>query len=339
MQIRFKATLLLSLLLMGIFTSASARVASDEKQVSNPVWGPDWADPTVWVGDDGAYYSVATGLRQLIRSTDLFHWEATETPVLNREDRQTIRQYGRNLWAPDVTRVNGKVIMYCSIYNSAEDSNIGVFTERTSGNFQFHGLITRGKDTGIEDTIDPEVVTDPVTGIVWLYFGSVGGIHRIQLSADGLSLAPNAHYEHVAGLTVHQNNSRSRVYEGSYLQYHQGYWYLFVSSGYFGDHTYQLQVGRSATLDGVFLNREGKLMSEGYATPVLHSDKDDRFFGPGHCGEIFNRDGKDYLFYHCHDGQSENPGRRPMLIQQMKWDNEGWPYFDGGKPVTTFDPS
>lgn len=337
MQMSLKTALCMCMLLLGLTATAKDQKTQEVKVITNPVWGPDWADPTVWIGDDGAYYSVATGLRQLIRSTDLFHWEATETHVLSQEERQAIRDFGRNLWAPDVTRVGGKILLYCTIYNSAEDSNIGVFTQQEPGNFKLHGLITRGKETGIEDTIDPEVVTDPVTGIVWLYFGSVGGVHRVQLTADGLSLAPDARYEHVAGLTVHQNNSRSRVYEGSYLHYHKGYWYLFISSGFFGNHTYQLQVGRSATLDGVFLNREGKLMSEGYATPVLHSDKGDRFYGPGHCGEIFTSGGKEYLFYHCHDAQLEKASHRPTLIQEILWDEEGWPYFQGGKPVAEFN--
>lgn len=300
--------------------------------IKNPVWGPDWADPTVWIGDDGQYYSVATGLRGVARSKDLFHWESTEIRPLSREQRQQIHQYGRNLWAPDVAVVNGKRLLYVTIYNSAEDSNIGVLKETEPGQFEFHGLITRGKETGIEDTIDPEVVTDPETGIVWLYFGSVGGIHRIQLSEDGLSLAPDARYEHVAGLTVHQNPSRSRVYEGSYLYNHEGYWYLFVSGGHYGDHTYKLRVGRSATLDGVFLDKEGQQMAEGYATTILSSEENDFFYGPGHCGEIYEKEGKTYLFYHCHNKGTENPRQRPMMLQEILWDEDGWPYFEGGKP-------
>ncbi len=305
---------------------------ANDSGIKNPVWGPDWPDPTVWIGDDGQYYSVATGLRGVIKSKDLFHWEATGTHPLSREQRQLIRQYGRNLWAPDVAIVNGKRLLYVTIYNSAEDSNIGVLKETEPGQFELHGLITCGKETGIEDTIDPEVVTDPETGIVWLFFGSVGGIHRIRLSQDGLSLAPDAGYERVAGLTVHQNPSRTRVYEGSYLYKRKGYWYLFVSGGNYSNHTYQLRVGRSATLDGIFLDKEGRQMVDGYATSILSSEKEDYFYGPGHCGEIFEKEGKTYLFYHCHNKGTDNPGQRPMMLQEILWDKEGWPYFEGGKP-------
>ena len=78
---------------------------------------------------------------------------------------------------------------------------------------------------------------------------------------------------------------------------------------------------------------EGRPMKEGYATTVLHSDKGDRFYGPGHCGEIFKgQDKKEYIFYHCHVEGSRNRNSRPFFIAQIKWDKAGWPYVEGGKP-------
>lgn len=303
------------------------------QQVKNPVWTRNWPDPTIWQAEDGKYYCVATNPRKSLVSNDLFHWQMTDVSPIDDNSWASISQISRNYWAPDVTIVNGKRLMYLTLYNSAEDSNIGVLQEYAPGRFQFKGIITSGKETGIEDTIDPEVVTDPKTGKVWLFFGSVGGIHRVELNKDGLSLKKGSRYVHIAGLTVHQCPDRSRVFEGSYLHWHNGYWYLFVSSGFFGDHTYQLQVGRSKKLTGKFMNRERKPMLEGYATPVLHSDKGDNFFGPGHCGEIFTaQDGNEYIFYHCHVRDSRNPGQRPMFMSRILWDKDGWPYIEGGKP-------
>ena len=121
--------------------------------------------------------------------------------------------------------------------------------------------------------------------------------------------------------------------EGSYLHKHGKYWYLFVSSGNFGDHTYQLKVGRAKKLTDDFVDREGKPMKEGFATTILHSDEGDDFYGPGHCGEIFKaKDGNEYIFYHCHVAGSRRPGSRPLFVSQIKWDAEGWPYVEGGKP-------
>ena len=81
------------------------------------------------------------------------------------------------------------------------------------------------------------------------------------------------------------------------------------------------------------LDKEGKPMIEGYATPVIHSDEGDNFFGPGHCGEIFTAaDGNEYIFYHCHVRESRRPEQRPMLMSRIKWGKDGWPYVEGGKP-------
>ena len=319
-MVRYSRLLILCLVLL-VTQLAGAQ------QVKNPTWHRNWPDPTIWKADDGRYFCIATNPRRSLVSDDLFNWQMSDISPIDANSWATISSISRNYWAPDVAVVNGKRLMYLTLYNSAEDSNIAVLQEFAPCQFQFKGIITKGKETGIEDTIDPEVVTDPKTGKVWLFFGSVGGIHRIELNADGLSLKEGAKYEHVAGLTVHQCPDRSKVFEGSYLHWHEGYWYLFVSSGFFGNHTYQLQVGRSKKLTGEFVNREGKPMTEGYATPVLHSDKGDNFFGPGHCGEIFTAaDGNEYIFYHCHIQESRRPEQRPMFMSRIQWDKDGWPF-------------
>lgn len=321
-----RTLLIIPMLLMCLPVSA--------QQVENPVWPRNWPDPTIWQADDGLYYCIATNPRRSLVSNDLFSWSMSDISPIDAESWKTMSSIAHNYWAPDVTKVGGKRLMYITLYNSAEDSNIAVLQESSPCQFQYKGIITRGRETGIEDTIDPEVVTDPKTGRVWMFFGSVGGIHRIELTSDGLSVKEGAKYQHVAGLTVHKCPDRSQVFEGSYLHWHKGYWYLFVSSGYYGNHTYQLQVGRSKELTGEFLNREGKPMVEGFATPVLHSDEDDNFFGPGHCGEIFSAiDDNEYIFYHCHVRESQRPGQRPLFMSRIQWDKDGWPYIEGGKPA------
>ena len=320
-----------TLLLLLAMLWASSTTAQDT--ITNPVWPRDWPDPTVWVGDDGRYHCLATNPTRSIVSDDLFHWEMSNVAPVDIGSWGAMQVLAQRFWAPDVAMVDGKRNMYLTLYNSAEDSNIGVLQEYAPCQFQFKGIITSSRETGIHDTIDPEVVTDPKTRKVWLFFGSVGGIHRIELNKDGLSLKEGAKYEHVAGLKVEDNPDRSMVFEGSYLHRHGKYWYLFVSSGYFGNHTYKLQVGRAKKLTDDFLDREGRPMKEGFATPVLHSDEGDQFYGPGHCGEIFKaKDGNEYIFYHCHVKGSRRPGSRPMFLSRIQWDKEDWPYVEGGKP-------
>lgn len=333
--------LLLSLLLLAGSAQAQTSPAKGEtKAVVNPIWPGNWPDPTVWLGEDGRYHCIATNPTRSLVSDDLFHWEPSLVAPVDAESWGTMHAISQHYWAPDVQTVSGKRNMYISLYNSAEDSNIGVLREFAPCQFRYVGIITRGRETGIHDTIDPEVVTDPKTGKVWLFFGSVGGIHRVELTADGLALKEGARYEHVAGLKVEQCPDRSKVFEGSYLHRHAGYWYLFVSSGFFGDHTYQLRVGRAKKLTGEFLDREGRPMKEGFATTVLSSEEGDRFYGPGHCGEIFKAgDGQEYIFYHCHDKENKGRGSRPLFISRIQWDKKGWPYVEGGKPKASPCPS
>ena len=317
-----------TLLQLLIFATAAVAQAQD---ISNPIWRESWPDPTVWQAEDGTYYALCTGLRRTLTSKDLFNWEVINSSVISPDTRGEIRDIARHFWAPDVVTIRGQRLLYITLYNSAKDSSIGVLKEVSPNNFEFHGVITRSTETGIIDTIDPEVVVDEKRGKVWLFFGSIGKIHRVELASDGLSLKKKAKYIHVAGLAQKQSRSRAKVFEGCYLHRRNGYWYMFVSAGWYKDHTYKLLVGRSRKLTGTFRDREGRPLTEGYATPVIVSEKGDFFYGPGHCGEIFTKDNKDYIFYHCHN-RDVKPHMRPLMLQELKWDKQGWPYVEGGKP-------
>ena len=316
-------------LLQLLFYATVAVVQAQE--VSNPIWSSSWPDPTVWRGEDGNYYSICTGLRRTLVSKDLFNWDVVNRSVVNGEAREEMRQTARYFWAPDVVTINGQRLLYITLYNSAKDSSIGVLKEVSHNNFEFHGVITRSTENDILDTIDPEVVVDNKSGRVWLFFGSIGKIHRVELTRDGLSLKKRAKYTHVAGLSKKESRSRARVFEGCYLYRRNGYWYMFVSAGWYNDHTYKLLVGRSRKLTGIFRDREGRALTDGFATPVITSEKGDFFYGPGHCGEIFTIDNRNYMFYHCHN-QGVKPQQRPLMLQELMWDSYGWPYVEGGKP-------
>ncbi len=316
--------------LLQLLIFATVAVARAQ-EISNPIWRESWPDPTVWQAEDGNYYAICTALRRTLVSKDLFHWDVINSSVVDDDARNEMRQIARHFWAPDVVTINGQRLLYITLYNSAKDSSIGVLKEVTPNNFEFHGVITRSTENGILDTIDPEVVIDNKNGKVWLFFGSIGRIHRVELTSDGLSLKKRAKYIHVAGLSKKESRSRARVFEGCYLHRRNGYWYMFVSAGWYNDHTYKLLVGRSRKLTGTFRDREGRELTEGYATPVIVSEKGDFFYGPGHCGEIFTKDNKDYIFYHCHN-RDVKPHMRPLMLQELKWDKQGWPYVEGGKP-------
>ena len=302
-----------------------------------------WADPTIWQAD-GKYYSIATGNNTIWQSTDLVTWTQSQYTARTSAANNSAKAYGKDFWAPDVIKIGNTWNMYLSIRNSAEDSHIGVFTSQyPTGPYNWVGIVTNGNVTGIKDTIDPEVVIDPDTGKVWLFFGSVGKMHRVELNSTGTAVVEGATYTHVAGLDVSQNSSRSKVYEGCYLHKHGDWWYLFASAGNYSNYTYKIVVGRSATLTGEFLDRNGKKMTEGNATDVMVSADGDEFYGPGHNGEIFtDSTGQDYILYHCHKDiidpakpENVDTKKRYLMLQRIFWDENGWPYVQDGKPAAT----
>ena len=347
---------LLNLLVLLPLSLGVVHAQGESETFSNPVFAHDWPDPTIWQGDDSLYYTFSTagtnyakGLGKFLWSEDMVTWDTIPDYVWTSQTLSQLKQYGSSLWAPQVTRIGGRWLMYLTCYGtSSADPSIVVLTldsetfptsEGLHGPWTLDGVITSSKENHIIDTIDPFVTEDTITGRVWMFFGSTGRNYRVELAADGLSLSDSASFTHVAGLSLAEDTKRNKVFEGAYLYYHDGYWYYFVSSGMYSNYTYSLKVGRSPSLDGTFVSKSGDLMTEGHATTILSTNSDDKdFFGPGHCGEIFeDNDGHTYMYYHCHakDVPITVAGYIPraLMLQQIYWDDEGWPYFEGGKPL------
>jgi len=293
----------------------------------NPVTAFSFADPTFWRVPDGSWRATSTCLR-ILKSNDFFHWSDTGKRVFTKAEAARIHREWKHVWAPDSFKLGDEYLMYVALVNSATDSAIAVYSSRNpEGPFLNGRIITDGRQTGISDTIDPEVVQDDTTGELWLFFGSIGKMHRVKLAKDGKALAPGATYEHVAGLREDARNdpARQKVFEGAYLHRRNGWWYLFASRGCYWNHTYAIVVGRARTLAGPFLDRKGMEMRKGFATTVLSSESEDVFFGPGHNGEVIAINGHDYIPFHCHVKTCSNPKARPLCIQELFWDKDGWP--------------
>lgn len=347
----------LGLMLLALLSCGILR-AEETKFFSNPVFPHDWADPDVWQGDDGLYYSFSTagakyagGLGKFLYSEDMVRWDTIPGYVWSEETVATLKKYGDNIWAPQVVNIKGQWLMYVSCYTSESKSAICVLTldsetfpngDGEHGPWVFKGVISQSSVSKINDTIDPYVVEDPETGKVWMFFGGVDRVYRVELASDGLSLAEeNPTYVHVAGLKQSQDVNRTKVFEASSLYYHEGFWYLFVSSGFYSNYSYDLKVGRSETLTGEFLTKTGAPMTEGNGTVLLSTPRSSKdFWGPGHNGGIFeDNEGRTYMFYHCHAKDVPvtvaDYTPRALMLQQMYWGEDGWPYFQGGKPVAT----
>jgi hypothetical protein len=94
-------------------------------------------------------------------------------------------------------------------------------------------------------------------------------------------------------------------------------------------------VGRSASLTGPYINKQGdNMMSNAY---TLIAGANSRFVGNGHCSEIVQDDaGIDWIFFHGWDVNNSNNGR-VLLLNKVNWDRSGWPYFTSSSPAITGD--
>ena len=179
-----------------------AASAAGIPHVKNPVWPEDFPDPTFWRAPDGTFRAAATS-QKILKSKDFFTWTDAGKRIFSDAEYAQVKKKWKWIWAPDAFKLGDEYLMYVALLNSAEDSAIAVYSSKNAdGPFTDGRIIVRGKDTGIKDTIDPEVVRDPETGTLWLFFGSTGKMHRVRLSPDGKSLAPGAVCEHVAGVDV-----------------------------------------------------------------------------------------------------------------------------------------
>ena len=135
---------------------------------------------------------------------------------------------------------------------------------------------------------DPALLADADNNL-WLTYGSYfGGIRITQLDATtGKPLNTATQYT-VANGDV----------EAWYVAYHSGYYYLCVNRGTCCNgvsSTYHIQVGRSASPGGPYLDRSGVDLSNNDGTLLVSSVV--RFAGPGHTG-IFTENGLSYFSHH-----------------------------------------
>lgn len=304
---------------------------------SNPVLSVDAPDPCIVDGQDGYFYMLGTGQlasRTMFRSPNLVDWEEADRPFTDQAIADCYADLGVSsvgFWAPEIVKVGDKYNLYCS--KGATPMMVFQSDHPTFG-YEYKGQIITTSNGLASDNIDACVRYD-LDGTLWIFWGSTYRIYRQKLSANGLTLDANDTRVHVAGKLVSQDSSRATVFEGAYLYRRKGYWYLFVSAGKYGDYTYCLKVGRSATLTGTFVDKDGNNMTDGYGTTILSSANGDALYGPGHNGQIItDRKNRTYMVYHSHYTGASTTSQRYICLQEILWDENGWPYFGymNGKP-------
>jgi arabinan endo-1,5-alpha-L-arabinosidase len=304
---------------------------------TNPVFTPVLADPSVvrageyfyaygtednW-GSEGGYRLVP-----VIRSSDLVNWIFMNNAFRSKPDW---KQQG-GIWAPDVTAVGDRYYMYYS-YSTWGDPNPGIglaIAESPTGPFTDQGKVFLSEEVGVENSIDPFYIEE--NGQKYLFWGSFHGIYAIGLTEDGKAVSGDK--SHIAFNHL----------EGVYIYKKGDYYYLFASEGSCcagANSTYQLRVGRSLSLLGPYVDKQGNSLAEGpHGEIILKTNREEfGFAGPGHNAEIItDAEGTDWILYHAI--KKSNPyldngtNRRSLMLDKLLWE-EGWPTIQNQQPSLT----
>jgi arabinan endo-1,5-alpha-L-arabinosidase len=294
-------------------------------QYSNPVIAKNVPDPTVIKASDGYFYLYATGrVTPIYKSENLVNWTFAGT-AFTVETRPSFEPDG-GIWAPDINVIDGKYVLYysLSVWGGEQTCGIGVaVADNPAGQFTDRGKLFRSNEIGVQNSIDQFYIEE--NGKKYLFWGSFHGIFCVELDSSGLAVRKGAEKRQIAG----------SAFEGTYIHKKDEYCYLFASVGTCCEgvkSTYRLVVGRSKSLFGPYLDKSGKdMMDNGYSVVIASNE---RFAGNGHCSEIVQDEaGNDWILYHGVD--VTNPRGRVLLLDQVKWDDEKWPYIESGTPSLT----
>lgn len=278
-------------------------------------------DPSVVKTPAGGYILAHTGANLTIKtSSDRTAWRNAGSVFPGGASWTLPYTGGSNvLWAPDISYHNGQYYLYyaASTFGSRH-SAIFLATSATgaSGSWTDRGLVIDTTTASNYNAIDPNLVIDD-QGRWWLSFGSFGtGIKLIRLDPATGKRADTTL------LGVAQRSGSSTAIEAPYIFRHGAFYYLWVSFDLCcqgASSTYRTMVGRSSSVTGPYVDRNGAAMTAGGATQVLAGHGS--IHGPGHEAVLADNDG-DILIYHWY---ADNGSSR-LGINRIGYDPAGWPF-------------
>lgn len=313
----------------------------------------DVPDPAI-IRQGGHYYVFATapGI-QILRSDDLWQWRRIGTVFPDSVPDWAERAVPGTLypWAPDISFFSGEYHVYYALSTfGSQHSVIALATNKTlDPSSPDYRWVDRGKilesRTGVDpfNAIDPAIVVDE-QGRIWMSWGSFwGGIkmRRIDPATGKLSAQDTTTYSLAAraGVNAVQGPRDDQAIEAPYIVRHGDYYYLFASFDLCcrgAKSTYNVRVGRSRSITGPYLDRDGRPMTEGGGTLVLAGSG--QIAGPGH-NSVLHTDHGDYIVHHFVN-VAEGPASpdaplaipRSLQIRPLYWAWGDWPV--AGLPIT-----
>lgn len=292
-------------------------------------------DPSTVVRCGDRYYLFGTGQGIASKSSaDKVVWNPGP-PVFSDPPAWTtaaVAGFDGTFWAPDAIFVNGRYCLYYSVSTwGSQVSAIGLATnptlDPTDPAYQWtdQGPVIQSGNGSPYNTIDPSVFLDD-DGKLWMAFGSYwNGIYLVELDPmTGRRISP--------GSPLHRLAYNGSI-EASCLWRQGGYYYLFVNWGSCCaglNSTYHIRVGRSTSITGPYLDRNGTDLRSPGGTLFLESSG--KRAGPGHVA-VFDDEGQPWFTYHYYDAGAYAPwydgfGAAKFDLTPLLFSADGWPAFE-----------
>lgn len=295
-------------------------------------------DP-VMAWERGTYYLLSTGMGiSWATSTDRKTWVVQSSPFIEQIPawtRDSVPGFQSHVWAPDIIRWHDRwwLAYSCSTFGK-NTSAIGLMSaDRLNGQWKDEGCLVASKEGRDNwNAIDPAFVVDD-NDQLWMTWGSFwDGIQIAKASPVGgrMKGATIARRIALRDTTKAEPNPTSRyagrnAIEAPFILKHGGWYYLFVSWDYCcrgAQSNYRVAVGRSKQVDGPYVDRKGKLMTEGGGELFLEGDKQE-YEAAGHCA-AYDLPTSETIFI-CHGYSTKMNGTSVLIQRPVTWTADGWP--------------
>ena len=286
-------------------------------------------DPDVIRGDDGYFYLYATEHKRndpdmknspIMRSPDLISWTRVGSLFTDSTHPQ-ITDQDAGIWAPSVNKVGNKYVIYYSQPGKNYKHAIGVaVSDSPTGPFTDLGKLIDSNEQGVEISIDAYLYQEDDRN--YLFWGSFRSISVLELTEDGTAIKNKA--------TQKRREVAGGQYEASVVLKRDNWYYLIVSTGdYSKGGTYRIVVGRSQSVFGPYVDKNGNDMMSVHHELVLKGNS--TFSSPGHCSRIITDDaGQDWILYHAYPNDKDY---RCLMLDRINW-VDGWPVSPGQQPTS-----
>lgn len=229
--------------------------------------------------------------------------------------------------SPSIVKRNGEYRLYYSVSTAGRTQSVIGLTvtnmlnpDAPASGWSDRGMVLLSRGGSLR-TIDPAVFAD-IDGRDWMAFVDGDTIKLAELDpATGLQRAGDS-------ILLLATKAADRSLEAPFLMRHGDYYYLFASTGTCCQGLASgsgMTVGRSRTITGPYLDKEGRSMLEGGGSPYYGMGRYDgfRYLGLGHI-EIFHSGSQDLVSYHGYD--TEQNGAATIRMTPLGWDENGWPF-------------